>query len=94
MADGVYMQMGVFLASAKSNPDVCSWILGEQGMELTNENNDNICIHGAHQAGRRAMLQGIKQVDQYPGVGLFMVAWQHGVAAVCADHSGSRCNED
>ena len=40
------------------------------------------------------MLQGIKHVNHYPGVSLFMVTWQHGVAGFCADHSGFRCTED
>ena len=40
------------------------------------------------------MLQGIKQVNQYPGVSLFMVTWQHGVAGFCADYSAVRRTED
>ena len=40
------------------------------------------------------MLQGIKQVNHYPGVSLFMVTWQHGVVGLRADHSGVRCTED
>ena len=40
------------------------------------------------------MLQGIKQVNLYPGVGFFMVTWQHGVAGVCVDNCDAGCNED
>ena len=64
------------------------------GHGTADEDNDNIGIHSVYQAGRIAMLQGIKQVNNYPGVSLFMVTWQHGVAWFCADHSGVRCTED
>ena len=40
------------------------------------------------------MLQGIKQVNHYSGVSLFMVTWQHGVAGFCADQYGVRRTED
>ncbi|KAI9529078.1 hypothetical protein NQZ68_013385 [Dissostichus eleginoides] len=93
MADGIDVMISVVFAGAKS-PDVCSWILGEQGMELADEDNDNIRIHSAYQASRRAMLQGIKQMIHNPGVSLFMVTWQHEVAGVCANYSDARCNED
>ena len=94
MADGVYMTMGVVLTCAKSDPDVCSWILGEQGMALTDEDNYNIRIHSPYQAGRTTMLQCIKQMNHYPGVSLFVVTWQHGVAGVAADHCDARCCKD
>ncbi|KAI4800932.1 hypothetical protein KUCAC02_006197 [Chaenocephalus aceratus] len=43
-------------------------------MELANEDNDNIRIHSAYQASRRAMLQGIKQINHNPGTS----SWLHG----------------
>ena len=64
------------------------------GHGTADEDTDNIGIHSAYQACRIAMLQGMKQVNHYPGVSLFMVTWQHGVVGLCADHSGVRCTED
>ena len=34
MTDDIYMKTRVVIASAKSDPDVCSKVLDEQGMEL------------------------------------------------------------
>ncbi|KAJ3609058.1 hypothetical protein NHX12_023585 [Muraenolepis orangiensis] len=47
MADGIDMMICVVFVSVKSDPDVCSWIHGEQGME----HHDNIRIHSVYQAG-------------------------------------------
>ena len=59
MADLIDMEIPVVLASAESNPDVCSGILCKQGMELADEDDNYIRIHSAYQAGRRAMFQDI-----------------------------------
>ena len=40
MSDGIYMNIGVVLASAKSEPDACSTVLGEQAMALADEDNE------------------------------------------------------
>ena len=42
------------------------------GHGTADEDTDNIGIHSAYQSGRIAMIQGIKQVNHYPGVSLFM----------------------
>ena len=71
MTDAIYMKT--------CDPDVCSKVLGEQGMELPMRITKT-SVSTVRQSGRTGMLQGINQVNHYPGVNLFMVTWQHGVA--------------
>ena len=53
MTDVIYVQICEALASAKSDPDVCSRVRVDHGMELADE-NDNIRIHSAYQTGNQA----------------------------------------
>lgn len=54
----------------------------KQGMELADDDDDGISIKRVHQAGGRAIIQGILWVNQYSSVCFFLVTWLHAVAVL------------
>ncbi len=61
------------LTGAKSNPYVCSWVVSKQSMEFTNDDDNDISIHCANQACRRALSKSVLKVKKHPGICFFVV---------------------
>ena len=76
---GIDIQMHEVLSSSKCYPDGCHLMLAGQGMVLSYQYDNDVCVNSAYQAVGASLVQRIFQVNNASCIGLFVVTSWHGL---------------